>query len=260
MKPSIFVITGAAGGIGKHLAATLRARGATVVATDLQASDGIRQLDVTKPDEWARLLDDVVRLHGRIDVLLNVAGYLKPGWAHEMPAVEVDRHFDVNVKGVVFGTQAAALRMVARGSGHVVNIASLAALMPVPGLALYSASKYAVRAFSIASDRELRPKGVAVSVVCPDAVRTPMLDLQKDYPQAEMTFSGPRVLTVDDVTRVILERVLQTQPTEVFIPAWRGWAARVGDVFPDFAAMLTPLLKKMGRRHQRTYAKELTKE
>ena len=74
---------------------------------------------------------------------------------------DVHRHFDVNVKGVIFGTRAAAARMIPQGHGHVVNIASMAALAPIPGLALYSASKYAVRAFSLAAAEELRAHGVA---------------------------------------------------------------------------------------------------
>ena len=84
------------------------------------------------------------------------------------------------------------LGMIPLGSGHIVNIASLASLVPSPGLALYSASKYAVRAFSLAAAEELREHGVAVTTVCPDAVRTAMLDKQLDYPEAALTFTAPR--------------------------------------------------------------------
>src|SRR5205085_5137897 len=133
-----------------------------------------------------------VTTYGRVDVLMNVAGYLLPGYIHETSADQIERHMDINAKGLMLGTQAAARVMVRQGQGHIINIASMAALAPVPGLCCYSASKYAVRAFSLAVAQELRPHGVYVTAVCPDAVQTPMLDLQVDYQEAAMTFSGRR--------------------------------------------------------------------
>lgn len=95
--------------------------------------------------------------------------------------------------------------MVRQGHGHIVNVASLG---PIPGIALYSASKYAVRSFSLAAAQELRAHGVAVTTVCPDAVKTPMFDHQIAYREAALTFTAPRVLRVEEVSRVILGKVL----------------------------------------------------
>jgi 3-oxoacyl-[acyl-carrier protein] reductase len=262
----VFVVTGCASGIGRALADALVSAGACLVATDrdIESLDAhatrhgwpedhvvTKLLDVTQPEHWAQAIAVARERFGRVDVLLNVAGYLLPGWVHELEEEAVHRHFDVNLKGVVFGTRAAAAAMLEQGSGHIVNVASLAALAPIPGLALYSASKYAVRAFSLAAAQELRPKGVAVTVVCPDAVRTPMLELQRDYEQAAMTFSGPRVLEPTEVTNTILGPVLTRAPLEVFLPRSRGWLARVADVFPTTALTLGPLLRKRGRSRQR---------
>lgn len=257
----VFLVTGAASGIGRHLVHMLISRGESVVATDINELAfelGAERLltlrhDVTLSQDWERVVREGVSRFGRIDVALNVAGYLKPGWAHEMAATEVHRHFDVNVKGVIFGTQTVSRQMITQGSGHIINIASLAALMPIKGLALYSASKYAVRSFSLAVAQELAPHNVAVSVICPDAVRTPMLDLQKTYPQAAVTFSGSRILTVDDIAKVIFNEVLPHRPLEVFIPRWRGWLGRFGDLFPRLSFAARPLLDAIGRRHQRRY-------
>ena len=264
----VFLVTGCASGIGRDLADALVAAGARMVATDrdIEAlerharerawpTDRVitRLLDVTQPEDWARVVEETRARFDRIDVLLNVAGYLLPGWVHEVDETAVHRHFDVNLKGVVFGTRAASSVMVEQGFGHVVNVASLAALAPIPGLALYSASKYAVRAFSLAAAQELRPHGVAVTVVCPDAVRTPMLELQRDYEQAAMTFSGPRVLEPAEVTGAILGPVLQRAPLEVFLPRSRGWLARVADVFPTTALTIGPILRKRGRSKQRDH-------
>jgi 3-oxoacyl-[acyl-carrier protein] reductase len=258
-------VTGAGSGIGRALVDALARRGDQVVATDLdfaaleRARDeggwtadrvSIRRLDVTDADAWDALVS-IAHAHGPVDVLANVAGYLLPGWTHEVDAAAIDRHFDVNVKGVAHGMRAVLPDMIARRQGHVINVASLAALAPIPGIALYSASKFAVRAYSLAAAQELRPHGVAVTVICPDAVRTPMLALQRDYEQAALTFSGPRVLEPLEVVRVILD-AMRTRPLEVWLPRRRGWLARAADLVPRAAFTLGPLLRKRGRARQRS--------
>jgi 3-oxoacyl-[acyl-carrier protein] reductase len=140
--------------------------------------------------------------------------------------------------------------MVGRGGGHIINIASLAALAPVPGIALYSASKYAVRGFSLAAAQELRPHGVAVTVICPDAVDTPMLDRQIDQDAAAMSFSGARFLTVDDVSAAVLGRALPKRPLEIHLPRSRALLARIADLFPRTALWLRPTLERRGRARQ----------
>src|SRR5262249_26511003 len=148
------------------------------------------KLDVRREDDWDRAMDAAATAFGGIDVVLNIAGALRPGYVHELAAQDIDLHLDVNVKGVVLGTRAAARRMIPAHKGHIINFGSLASLVPVPGLSLYSASKFAVRGFSLAAANELARYGIAVTVVLPDAVATPMLDLQVDYDEAAMTFSG----------------------------------------------------------------------
>lgn len=261
-----FLITGCASGIGRHLADVALARGHRVLATDVDLGALIdhaaeapwpserartERLDVKDPDGWERMVEIVESEWGALDVALNVAGYLRPAQAAQVTVEDVHRHFDVNVKGLIFGTRAAARRMVENRSGHIINIASLASLAPVPGISLYSASKYAVRAFSLAAAQELRPHGVAVTTVCPDAVATPMLDLQLDYPEAALSFTAPRVLTVEDLSKVIFGRVLTKRPLIVNIPRWRGWLARLADLSPRSARLLASMMERQGLRKQR---------
>lgn len=265
-RPSTFLLTGCASGIGRHLAQRLLERGARVAATDVDADAlgshaeqarwpeerlRLERLDVTDPRAWTRAVDGAVEAWGRLDVVMNVAGFLRPGEVHEATDEDVHRHFDVNVKGVVFGTRAAARAMIPNRGGHVVNVASMASLAPIPGIALYSASKYAVRSFSLAAAEELRPHGIAVTAVCPDAVRTPMLDLQLDYEEAALTFTAPRFLTVDDVARVVLGRVLDKRPLLVAIPRRRAWLARFADLFPSTAGWIGARLQKQGLERQK---------
>ncbi len=257
------LITGCASGIGKALAAALLAEGRAVIATDLDeeglakaAREGawptdrvlLRRLDVRSPEAWEQILDEGEVRFGPIEVVCNVAGYLRPGFAHEVEAREVDLHIDVNVKGTMHGTMAAARRMKARGRGHIVNVASLAGMVSVPGLSLYSASKFAVRGFSLSVAQELRPHGVFVTVICPDAVQTPMLDKQVASPQASVTFSG-RVLTVDEVV-IALRKCLKKRPMQVLLPPSRGRLAALANLAPQMSPVFGPLLKRRGRKVQ----------
>jgi 3-oxoacyl-[acyl-carrier protein] reductase len=261
-----FLITGAASGIGRHLAGVLGRRGHDVVATDRNL-DGLavaaqedrwpravrsQFLDVTSPSDWeAALAFSDAEMRG-LDVLLNVAGYLAAGYVKDFAPAEIDRHLDINVKGVVLGTRAAAKHMLASGTrGHIVNFGSLASLSPVPGLSLYCASKWAVRGFSLSAAVELEDAGIAVSLVCPDAVETPMLDKQKDRDEAALTFSGTKPLTVFDIEKVLVEHVLPKRPLEVTIPLSRGLLARVGGAAPGLAGALYPMMKKKGLAGQK---------
>ncbi|MEM9553038.1 MAG: SDR family oxidoreductase [Acidobacteriota bacterium] len=260
------LVTGAASGIGRRVVGDLDARGARVLAADLtrealdaaSSQDGWSErvepvaFDVRDPDGWDAAIARGVDLWGGLDVVLNVAGWLRPSEVHEASDDDIHRVFDVNVKGVTFGLRAAARHMIERGAGgHIVNIASLASLAPIPGISLYSASKYAVRALSLAAAAELREHDIAVSVVCPDAVRTPMLDLQLDYPQAALTFTAPRFLEAADVSRVILDRVLPRRPLLVALPRRRALLARFADLFPRAQQLISSLLRRQGLKRQR---------
>jgi 3-oxoacyl-[acyl-carrier protein] reductase len=261
---SIMLLTGCAGGIGRHLAGVLSRRGHHVVATDLdeaalareaesrgwdRAKVTLRRLDVRREDEWEAALDAAFAI-GPVDVVMNIAGYLQPAYVADVAGRDVDLHLDVNAKGTILGTRAAARRMIPRRAGHIVNIGSLASLAPVPGLSLYSASKFAVRGFTLAAAAELREHGVAVTLVMPDAVDTPMLDKQVPYKEAAMTFSGPRPLTVEDIEALILEEVLPRRPLEAALPLSRAVLARIANTAPALVQRLAPALLRKGMKQQ----------
>ncbi len=265
MNHQVFFVTGAASGIGAHLVRALLERGARVCAADINAeamaplralADEARlmiaALDVRDPAQWTARVDEVRACWQRLDVMLNVAGVIRPGYIHAFAPEDVHLQLDVNTKGVIFGTQAAARAMRAQGGGHIVNIASLAGVAPIPGLALYSASKFAVRGFSLAAAFELREHGIKVTVVCPDAVQTPMLDVQVDREEAALTFSGAeQPLTTADVVDAILQRALTRAPMEILLPRSRGLTAKLGNAFPALSAGLLRALRRKGAVRQR---------
>lgn len=258
----VYLVTGAASGIGQALARQLLSGGHIVVACDVNmdglhtlATDAtvsrltLHSLDVRQPEAWQAVVADTVARWGRIDTLCNVAGVLKENWCDAATAAEVDFHMDINVKGVVFGVQAVVPHMKKVGKGHIVNIASLAALSPVPGLSLYSASKFAVRAYSLAISMELKAHGISVSTICPDAVQTPMLDIQMGKDETALTFSGSRALTAQEVVDAIVDSE-RTQVMEVMLPYTRGLTAKLANLAPALSAKAIGLFKAAGKKRQ----------
>jgi 3-oxoacyl-[acyl-carrier protein] reductase len=261
----ICLLTGCANGIGRHLAGLLLQQGHVVVATDVAMSQlhkvavadawpadrlMLLPLDVRSVADWQSVMQKTLSRWGRLDVGMNIAGVVKTGFVADILAEDVDLLVDVNLKGVMFGTRHMAEQMQKQRSGHIVNVASLAGVAPVQGLGIYSATKFGVRAFSIVAAGELREYGVFVSVVCPDLVNTDMLTQQLDHPEAAMTFSGPRVLTVADVGRAILRQALDRRKVEVMIPPSRGWLGKLGNLFPEMGFSVTKKLIAKGLARQ----------
>jgi 3-oxoacyl-[acyl-carrier protein] reductase len=260
------VLTGCASGIGRHLTGALARRGHQILATDLDevallaaaeregwSAESVvrRKLDVRSEVEWETVMEAAESELGGLDVLFNIAGFLNAAYVVDFTRRDLDLHLDVNAKGTMLGTRAAARRMIKARTGHIVNIGSLASLAPVPGLSLYSASKFAVRGFTLAAATELRPHGVAVTLIMPDAVETPMLEKQVDREEAALTFSGSaQPLTVEDIARLIIDRVLPEKPLEITIPQGRGLLARIANTAPEVAKALAPMLAKKGRKRQ----------
>lgn len=258
----LILLTGAAGGIGSHLVRELTGQHHRLVATDYSLgvleevareqrwppSVILRELDVRDEAGWQTLFEQVETEFGRVDILMNVAGVLKPGTFIHEETESYERHFDVNVRGVFLGTREAGRRMVARGQGHIINIASLAGITPVPGLAIYCASKHAVRGMTLAAAMELKPKGVAVSVVCPDAVDTAMFDVQIEFDEAALTFSS-EPLTTEEVVRVVVDDVMVSRRLEAVVAkreTGRAITAKFASAFPEAAARIEPFFRKKG--------------
>jgi 3-oxoacyl-[acyl-carrier protein] reductase len=213
----------------------------------------IEELNVTSIENWQNVVCKAIQKFGGIDILLNVAGVITPGFVEDFTLEDIDYHIDINVKGVMYGTKIVADEMLKQGSGHIINFASLAGVAPIHGIALYSASKYAVRGFSLAITPELKAKGIYISVVCPDLVDTNMLTLQLDYKAAALTFSGNDVLTVNDIEKAVLYNALEKKQVEILVPFSRGLTAKIGNLFPAVGFWLTETLVKKGLKKQEGY-------
>jgi NAD(P)-dependent dehydrogenase (short-subunit alcohol dehydrogenase family) len=172
----VALVTGGASGIGAATVALLRARGAVVVAADLRPGDGDEALDVTDEAAVDALVDAIVERHGRLDLAANVAG--TPGVYAEVADAATDdwrATMAVNLDGLFFCLRAELRAMRHAGRGAIVNVASSAGRMGVPGLSAYSASKHAVLGLTRSAALEVARHGIRVNAVCPGSVRTPML-------------------------------------------------------------------------------------
>ena len=179
--PSVVLITGCSSGIGRATAEHLAGLGHTVVATarrldaiaDL-ASRGCRTLalDVTAEASMRTAIDATLAAHGRIDVLVNNAGYSQSGAVESVPIAQVRAQFETNVFGPLRLTQLVLPAMRARRRGRIVNVSSMGGRLVFPGGGVYHASKYAIEALSDGLRFELRPFGIAVVLIEPGLVRT----------------------------------------------------------------------------------------
>jgi NAD(P)-dependent dehydrogenase (short-subunit alcohol dehydrogenase family) len=232
----VAIVTGGASGIGRALGAALVRRGDQVVLADVEgaaASEVAQQLtalgpgaasaaavDVRDAAAVAALVTDTAGRHGRLDLMVNNAGLGIGGPVEELAPAHWDRAIDVNLRGVVHGVHAAYPVMLRQGHGHIVNTASLAGLMPAPGMAPYATTKWAVVGLSLSLRGEAAPRGVRVSVVCPSGVDTPILDrgMPSDLPRvatAEVTdtramitkLSGGRLYSADALAADVLRGV-----------------------------------------------------
>lgn len=185
LRGKVIAITGGARGIGFETATQLFDAGAVVAIGDIDdeavgkaAADlGIEGfgVDVTDRQSFDAFLTKVEDTVGPIDVLINNAGIMPVGDFLSYDDALIRRTYDIDVIGVITGTQLAARRMVRRGHGQVVNIASVAGRLPTPGLTIYNGAKAAVIEFSEALDAELECTGVRVSTVLPTFTRTGLI-------------------------------------------------------------------------------------
>jgi NAD(P)-dependent dehydrogenase (short-subunit alcohol dehydrogenase family) len=179
LNKSIALVTGASSGIGKATAERLARAGYTVYGTSrrgaqgTQASFAMLPLDVTSDASVQAFVAEVIRLEGRIDLLVNNAGFgVAPAGAEESSIQQAQAIFDTNFMGIVRMTRAVVPQMRKQGSGRIINIGSVLGFLPMPYGALYAATKHAVEGYSESLDHELRTRGIRVSVIEPAYTKT----------------------------------------------------------------------------------------
>jgi NADP-dependent 3-hydroxy acid dehydrogenase YdfG len=229
IEGKIVAITGASSGIGEAVARHLARAGARVmlgarrlhrlevVADDIRRAGGdvaLQRLDVTSREDVAAFIQVAVARFGRLDVIINNAGIMPLSLVSDLKVDEWDRMVDVNLKGVLYGVAAALPVFRAQGSGHVVNVTSVADRRIVATAAVYSATKYAVRAFSEGLRQEAGA-GIRVTLVAPGATESELAHGISDPELRQAAIEDYRrdLLPADAIARAIAYAL--DQPPEV---------------------------------------------
>jgi NAD(P)-dependent dehydrogenase (short-subunit alcohol dehydrogenase family) len=239
LNGKVVAITGAARGIGKATAKALVAQGCRVAigdldlklaektASELGGGTVAMALDVTDRSSFERFLDEAERQLGPLDVLVNNAGLMPVTPFAEESDASIRRQLDINLYGVIVGTQLAIERMRPRRSGHIVNIASSAGKAGVPGIATYSATKHAVVGLTEAVRAEHRDDGLEFSYVMPITVNTQLIEGVHDK-------RGVKRVEPEDVAAEIVD-ALETAKVDVYVPRQLRASVLLGSLLPRAA-------------------------
>lgn len=239
MAKTLFV-TGAASGIGKATAALFGQKGWRVGCYDIDV-EGARQvaesigpscaygrIDVRSEESWQTAVAHFTGEDPQLDVLFNCAGVLRMGRFEDVGPADCRAQLEVNVLGVILGIQI-CLPLLERSKGAVINMSSASAVYGQPELAVYSASKFAVRALTEALDLELRDKAIRVTDIMPGYVDTPMLHSQT-YRAASLDKLGIK-LTADEIATLVW-KAAHGKKLHYIPQANVRWFSRLGGLSP----------------------------
>lgn len=235
-------VVGGSEGIGSSVAGRLAARGDDVIvlsrsetklAAAVERLEGLRRhpdqtlmsssIDVTDPVTMSRTIDELVAAHGTPDLVVNTAGYARPGWLDEIPADDVRGMVEVNLLGTINLARAVVPYLQASGRGIFVTTSSMAGLAGVFGYTVYSATKFGVIGLSEALRREVEPYGVRVLVLCPPNTLTPGFETENLHKPAEVLAAEEKAstMTADEVADHLL-RALSRRRGFLIVPGRRN--------------------------------------
>ena len=214
-RERVWFITGSSTGFGRVLAEQVLKDGGTVVATarnvsqvaDLERTYPGRakavRLDVTRKEQAVAAVSQAIEIFGRIDVLVNNAGYGLIAAVEEATDEEIARQIDTNVYGVVHVTRAALPQLRKQRSGHILNLSSIGGLVATPGFSFYNLTKFAVEGLSEGLAGELAPLGVKVTIIEPGPFRTDFADRSATVARTEIADYAPTVGKAREYIRTV---------------------------------------------------------
>jgi short-subunit dehydrogenase len=258
-KDKTVILTGGSEGVGASAARLFAEAGANLmlvarnrknleaIAAELRDKARVKifPMDVSDADSCVDLVKKTLFEFGRIDVLVNNAGFHARGNVESVTADELARTIDVNLRAPIMLMRLVLPHIREAGGGAIVNVASLAGRTPVPGSAAYSASKFGLRAFTFSLAEEIRDSGIKLAVVSPGPIATQFIlaDIDKT---SDLTFSQP-MSSAEEVAQAILDLCGNNQ-REQAMPAISGVLTTVSYLMPWLGRALRPALERKGSR------------
>ncbi len=256
IKDKVVIVTGASSGIGAAAALEFGREGAKVVLAArrferLQAvaheielmNTGAQALvvrtDISKFEDIERLVNQTLAAFGRIDVLVNNAGFGRLDWLEKLdPMEDIKGLMDVNVMGLIQTTRQVLPVMIRQRSGSIINICSISGLVGTPTYTIYSASKHAVHGFSEALRREVEPWGIHVSLLYPGGVKTEFAQRAGIKRKTNASTPNFMVLTAEQVGKAVVKLV--RHPRRMWIMPWLwGFTVSLNRFLPGLVDRMT---------------------
>ncbi len=221
MEDKVALVTGASRGIGRACAIKLGAEGYKVVvnynSNDEAANEVVSLIkeaggeaaaikaDVSKADDAKMLIRETVKTYGQLNVLVNNAGIVKDEFVLMMSEETINKCLDLNIKGYLYCTQQAVLKMFSKKQGVIINVSSVSSKLAVPGQSVYSSTKGAVNSMTATMAKELAPYGIRVNAVAPGFIATDMIDQLPEDKKEEYLSTIPlkRFGTAEEVAEMV---------------------------------------------------------
>jgi short-subunit dehydrogenase len=251
IQGKVVIVTGASSGIGEATARAFGREGAKVVlaarrverlealAREINSMGAgaetlVIQTDLSKLEDIHTLVRKTLDRFGRIDVLVNNAGFGRLDWLENLdPQKDIEFQFDVNVLGVVQTTRQALPVMIEQRAGHIINMCSIAGLVATPMYTIYAACKHAVHGFSEALRREVKPWGIDVSILYPGGVATEFAHNAGIKRKTNATTPKFLLLSAEDVGRAVVQLVRRPHPMWIIPQLW-SLTVLLNKLFPSF--------------------------
>lgn len=255
------LITGGGGAIAFEIATRLQDRGYDLIFVDFDQrrmeenasklkSPKLVKIDLSNAVELEALSQQIERGDLDVDLLVNNAGFIRPGTIADADPDIVTRQISINLVAPIRLTQAAVRYLIMRQKpGGVLSLISAAGMVSLPGNAAYSASKFGLRGFLLGASLELADKGITFTQIFPGAVDTPMLRYEATHGGSPMNFLNKDVLTAAQVADVSVS-AYEKKTLEAFLPRSEGWMGRLLVAFPGLLKFLLPHLEKRGEKNR----------
>lgn len=260
LSGKVVLIAGGSGGIGCEVCKKLLLLDAKVIGVSRTENSQLKKFSETYNKEYNWIISDLSSIYGwedsltkikekfgRIDVLINCVGVLIPGKVENLTYRQIEQVISTNFTSTVLAFKSIVPLMKGQGFGHIINLGSLGAIVPMPHESLYCATKFAMRGFSLSLQRELAGTGINISLISPGPVFTKMLAVESSDPGSTIAFVN-YPLKADLVAEKIIHLILHPK-SELLSPSGIKVAALLLCLFPSLFNLIYPVLDHIGKRN-----------